>query len=460
MPSVQYGTGAYKRGFGDLPTLTLINMFVEKADTSESQIALQSRNGLGLIATIGSGPINGMFSKKGTLSGDVFSISNTALYRGTSAIASGTIAGTGVASFDGSDTEVLVTRGSTMRSYKAAGIVNVSFPDSAPVTAVCFIGSLFVAVRGDSTYPGRFYWSSVLDGRTWGALDYATAEREPDALLDIRALGDNLWLFGQQTIEAWAHTGDAALPFTRLENVAFDKGIHSTGAATKADNSLFFVGHNCAVYRISDVPNLISDSWLTEQIRASTTARMFTYWIDDHEMVALRLDDTTYVYDCKTQEWHENQTEGGQWIASHAVMVDKTAYFGHQTTGELMGWSEWDDMGVEMERHFSFGQQLNDPTPINTIKIWANSGHTPLLTGQGSDPTIELRLSDDSGNTWTPFDSEEFGMQGRYRQVPEWRALGQYDFPGILGEVRVTDPVGVRISAIKINDNGGGRARP
>jgi hypothetical protein len=34
-----------------------------------------------------------------------------------------------------------------------------------------------------------------------------------------------------------------------------------------------------------------------------------------------------------------------------------------------------------------------------------------------------------------------------------------FDFPGVLGEIRVTDPVPLRLSAIKINDPSGGRSR-
>jgi hypothetical protein len=131
VPSIAYGSSAYKRTNGNFPELKLINMYVEQAATSENQVALVSRPGLGLIATNGSGPINGLFSKKGTFGGDVFSISGTALYRGTVAVTTGTIAGTGPASFAGSDLELLVTRGSTMRSYKAAGIADVAFPDGA-----------------------------------------------------------------------------------------------------------------------------------------------------------------------------------------------------------------------------------------------------------------------------------------------------------------------------------------
>jgi hypothetical protein len=456
VPSVNYGAGAYKRDNGNLPPLTLINMFVESAKTSEGGVALLSRNGLGLLATNGSGPINGLFSKKGTLSGDVFSISGTALYRGTSAIASGTIAGSGVARFAGSDLELVVTRGTVARSYIAAGIANIAFPDSANVTAVTYIGSLFVFARASSA---KFYWSTPLDGRTIDPLDFATAEREPDWLLDIEALGDNLWLFGQQSVEAWAHTGDADLPFTRLENVAFDKGIHSTGCVVPADNSLFFVGSDRVVYRVADVPQRVSDHGVEERILASTACRLFAFKREGHEFVAVRLDSQTFLYDCATQEWCEFQSSGGQWIVSHATMQDKVAYFGHQTTGELMGWDEWDDMGEELERRFTFAAPLNNPLSVDRIHLWCNAGQTELLSGQGSSPIVEIRLSDDAGNTWDDWEGEELGVQGAYRQVPEWRALGMFDFPGLLGECRVTDPVPFRVSAIKVNDPAGGRQR-
>jgi hypothetical protein len=67
-------------------------------------------------------------------------------------------------------------------------------------------------------------------------------------------------------------------------------------------------------------------------------------------------------------------------------MSGKTAYLGHSTTGQLMGFDEWDDMGAEMERRLSFAQQLDEPTSIDRINIWANSGQTTLLAGQGVRP--------------------------------------------------------------------------
>lgn len=459
MPRAYLPTSAYERTNGNFPPFRLINVYAEQTPTSETQTALISRPGLGLLVTNGLGPINGLFSKRGTLDGDVFSISNTTLYRGTTSI--GPVAGSGAVSFAGSDLELVITRGGVPRSYLAAGIANIVFPDTANVTAVCYIGSLFVYARAGGA---KFYWSTPLDGRTIDALDFATAEREPDQLLDLAALGDNLWLFGQSTIEAWAHTGDADLPFTRLENVSFDKGIHSTGCVCAADNGLFFVGSNRSVYRVADVPQRISDHGIEERILASTDARMFTFQHEGHEFVCVRLDDETLAYDCATQQWCELQTNGGQWIVSCATMVDDIAYLGHGTNGKIMGWDEWDDLGVELERQWSWAVPSDDPLSIDNVVFWMNVGQSEVLSGTGSEPVMEISLSDDAGQTWSDWEDVDLGNAslggtGEYRTLPEVRALGMYDFPGIIGRCRVTDPVPVRLSDVKFNTARGGRSR-
>jgi hypothetical protein len=469
MPSIPYGSRTYRRENGNFPELSLINMFLERALTSENQVALLSRLGLGLLATMPGSAFNivGMYSKLGTLSGDVFTITRSAtasdgkLHRGTTAI-SGTVGVPGPVSFAGGFGELLIAAGALLSRYNGTAHNNPSFPDGANVRAVEFIGSLFVVVRADTS--GKFYWSAPLDGNSWDALDFATAEREPDSLLDVKALGDNIWLFGQQSIESWAHTGDADLPFTRIEQVAFDQGIMATGCVVPADNTLFFIGSKRVVYRLGQVPERISDHGIEERLAASTNARLFTFWYQGHEFVCMRLDDETLVYDCSTQEWTEFQSSEGNWIVAYAAMQGKTAYLGHATTGQIMGWSEWDDMGAALERRFAVAQQLDDPLSVDRLQLWVNSGQSDVLEGQGSEPLVEMRYSQDAGQTWSAWEATDLGNAsiggtGAYRTVPEWRALGMFDFPGMIFEFRLTDPVPFRVSAVKINEKGGGRSR-
>lgn len=455
MPSVAYGAGVYKRTNGNFPPLTLINMFLEAAKTSEGGVALLSREGLRESFEVGTGPINGVFSKKGCFSGDKFTVSNNTLYRNSTSL--GAITGSGPVSIDGSDNEVVVTRGGTAYSYNGTNLAAISFPDSANVRAVCFINGRFVFVR-DGT--AKFYWSDLLDGRTVDPLNFATAERQPDQLFDLIARGDILWLMGQSTVEAWSNDGSSAnIPFSRIEQVVFEVGVKATGCTAKADNTVFFVGSDDVLYRVGEVPTRVSDHDWEEHIGGSSSHSLFPFKYQGHEFVALRLDDKTLAYDCATQQPCEFQTDEGNWIAQCATMQGDTAYFGHSSTGQVMVFDGWDDLGDEMERRLTFTQQLDSPVSIDVVRVWANSGSGEVLSGQGSDPTIELRLSDDGGRTWGEWAQDRLGAEGEYRCVPEWRALGMFDFPGVMGELRVTDPVPFRLSAIKVNDPKGGRSR-
>jgi hypothetical protein len=186
------------------------------------------------FSTNGSGPINGMFSKRGTFGGRCVQhlehdiVSRHDFGRDDR--------GSGAASFAGSDLSWWLLGAAFPEAIWQRALPTSCSP--TPPTSRRFATSARCSfTRGRQA--AKFYWSTPLDGRTIDALDFATAEREPDQLLDLAALGDNLWLFGQSTVEAWAHTGEADLPFTRLENVAFDKGIMATGCRCSADNSLF-----------------------------------------------------------------------------------------------------------------------------------------------------------------------------------------------------------------------------
>jgi hypothetical protein len=459
VPSITYGVGAFKRDTGNLPPLELVNMFVEEAKTSENQVCLQSRAGLATFATRGSGPIKKLYSEKGVFSGAVLAVSSSTLYKDATSL--GTVNGSGPYSIAGTASEALIAGGGTLQRSTGAALANVSFPDSAAVRAVCVINFLFVAVRGDSTYPGRFYWSAVNNGNSWDALDYATAERAPDALLDIAALGDNIWLFGQSSLEVWQNTGAATLPFQRMEQVAFDKGIIATGAWAKADNSLIFIGSDAVVYRAAaDNPVRISEHWLEEKIAASSAWSVFAYSRQGHEFVCIRLDSETYAYDVVTQEWTEFQTSGANWIAQCSCMVGSTAYLGHSSTGAVMTFSGWQDLGADLTRKFTAGVPLDGPLSINGIRFWLNVGAAPT----GITPTLYLSYSRDQGRTYSTEISTDIGNatddgSDDYRVRAEFRRLGMFDDPGAMFKVRYAAAGGLRVSAVKVNDNGGGRSR-
>lgn len=450
MPSVSYGSGAYRRNNGNFPELKLVNMFVEQAKTSENQVALLSRKGLSSFASRGTGPITGIFQQAGVFSGDQFVVSGGTLYRGATSL--GTIAGTGPVSFAASASELLVTAGTTLYSYNGTNLAAVAFPDSANVRSIDFHDGLFLAVR-DATH--KYYWSAVLNGRTWGALDFASAESKPDNLIDLKVSNDTLWLFGDETIEPWANVGDADAPYQRFEQRIFAKGIKATGCVTELDNMLWFVGSDNMVYRLADAPERISDHGIEERVAAASSVSTYAYVSEGHSFLCVRLNDATLAYDVATREWHELQSSGrANFAARCATKAGTTPYFGDDTNGTVWQLSSgYQDNAGTLERRFTAGVPLDAPLPLDNVRLWTNPG-------QAAGGTVDMRYSRDAGLTWSDWVSTSLGASvGDYRTLVEWRALGLFDFPGAVIEFRCQSNAPFRVSAVKVNEPGGGRSR-
>ena len=72
---------------------------------------------------------------------------------------------------------------------------------------VTFLDSYFIVNRANT---GRFYLSGQYDGLTWDALNFATAESNPDNLQAVVADKGYLALLGTSSIELWINTGAQA----------------------------------------------------------------------------------------------------------------------------------------------------------------------------------------------------------------------------------------------------------
>jgi hypothetical protein len=461
MPAIPFGTGAYRRNVGNFAEIKCVNMFAEAAPTAEGQVALVGRPGLALSATRGTGPIRGIFREEGTFDGDVFCVSGNELYRGATSL--GTIEGAGQVSFASSGFEIVVTAGESAYSYDGTDLEAVVLAEDPAeefhVTSVTFVAGLFIYARKGSH---QYYWSAVLDGRSVSGIDYASAESEPDALRDVRAIRGNLFLIGSATIELWYPSGDLDLPFARIDQRLYSRGARATGASIEADNTLFFIGQDNILYRLGDVPERVSDNALEERVQASGSATLFLIEHDGHKHICARLDDATFAYDVSTQQIWELASYGRHNFAGRcAVAVGSTVLLGDDGTGKLYAFTDTpEDDGGTLHALFTAGFGLKEGTAVlNDVTVEANVGWTQFLAGQGESPLIEMRSSRDAGATWGNWRSAPLGRQGRYRNRARWTRIGMFDFPGALLEFRITDPAPRRVSGVFVNAEGGGRSR-
>jgi len=167
----------------------------------------------------------------------------------------------------------------------------------------------------------------------------------------------------------------------------------------------------------------------------------------------LRLDEETQVFG---KTWTEFKSYGEtNWIPQ----CYSDGVFGSAIDGKTLEWgSDNLDLGGVLERRFRGGFALNSGgVPIANILLRSNPGNTPYLTGTYADPSVEMRISRDAGNTWGSWRRKSLGAQGRYRKKLQWVACGVASQPGLLVEFRVTDPIDWRVSDVLFNEGYGGR---
>jgi len=447
MPRMQFGTGAFKRTRGDLPELPVINMIAEPSPTEETGVVLQSRPGVVESHSYGAEPVDVLFQKDGVISGKLFAVSGGRLF-GPGLL--GHVDGDGPFSIDGYSNAVFVAGGRNLWMFNGGALVSAAFPDDANVIKVLVGASRVIAIRGDTQ---KFYWSNPLSSVITG-LNFASAEGQPDRILDALFIDDILVLFGAETVEFWPNTQSAELPFQPLEGRVLERGVKATGCATKF-NSTFAWVTNLNQVCITDPDNVVSFAGLEALIGKSSAVRLWTFVLEGTECLALRIDGGTWVFSPRVGRWSQFVLDG---LDNWQAQCFAGGVFGSAVDGKALVWSEGHtDLGGVLERRWRAGFPITSGGLIvSNVVARVNVGITPYLTGDYVEPAIEMRRSLDAGHTWGQWRRVSLGKQGKYRKRVQWTACGMAGHPGFLCEFRVTDPVDVRVSDIVINEPMGG----
>lgn len=278
MTSVPLGTGAWVRNRAEEPAFSLINRFFEKNPTNQAeQVALIERPALVELLEAGDGPGRRLYRQLGFSNGDLFHVSGPELWNHhmevnrtiTSTQITGLIDGDGAPDMAATDLDLFITDGVTLQyTDGAAALATIATPDDIPMVSLDVFNSYTLCVRNNSD---RFYW--INPGEiTIDPLNFATAERLPDGVLQVRAVGDEFWLLGEKTIEPYRATGEGDAPFARIEGRVFEFGIFGGTAVRMKDTSVICIADDGAAYAIAGTPNLISNPSVAERTRDAILA--------------------------------------------------------------------------------------------------------------------------------------------------------------------------------------------
>lgn len=344
---------------------------------------------------------------------------------------------------------IIIVDGTYGYSYTFATntFAQITDPDFAPnPVALDVLDGIFIVVEGGS----QRFWIST-DGVEWRGLDFASAESNVDNLIGCIVDHQEVLFGGTDTIEVHYNSGDV-FPFTR--RAVIETGMVSPGGMCKADNSVFFIGSDRVVWRLNGYsPTRASTHGVEYAIREGdiSDALMWSEKREGHLFIWCQFPaiNQTWVYDVSTNYWHRRAyrdsvtAELNRHRANCYFYFNNKHFIGDHSDGTIreLSMDVYDDDGdplpaIRVCRHVADGGLRKVTHHRLQLDIEAGVG---LITGQGSDPQMTLKWSDDGGHTWSDEVARTMGAIGNYNTRLIWSPLGAaYDR---VYWSQVTDPV-------------------
>lgn len=328
-----------------------------------------------------------------------------------------------------------------------SSIADTDLPNANSVTA---IGGYFVWSIED----GRFFISSIDEGTTIDALDFSSAEANPDGLLVAEARAQEVIMFGNKSIEFWAFTGAAAFPFERntaatLQNL----GLLCQHSVRDLNDVKFFVASDGTVRMLSGYqPIRISTPAVERDIDAAdkSAIRGMAYSIRGRQVYVLSCPSWTWVYDGAApqgQNWHERQSyDENRWRGSVFVDIDGTRVVGDFESNAIytLDPDTYTEAGTHLVMTVRTGPQHAYPTEFVVNRVFLDTIPGTGLNSSDehlSDPKVMMRYSRDGGKTWSNERTASVGQIGEYKRRVKWERLGQTKEDGIMFEFSMSAAV-------------------
>ena len=429
-----------------------INYYLEAAqEEAKSPNALVGTPGLTTFVDLGEGEDNAIRGMR-TFGDSLYVVSGQTLYRIDefgAATAKGTIPLDSRVSISNNITQLIIVNGKEGFIYNPTDDVFEQILDSdfRPADLVVFLDQYFVLHETDTD---RFFISDLANGLSYDGTQFATAEGLPDNIVSILSDHRDLLLFGGESTELWTNTGNTDFPFEVQNGVFIERGCSAAFSSLKMDNQVYWLGEDRVVYNLNGyLPAKISTHAIDERIRQYDRvddAFAFTYTEGGHYFYVLTFPsgNETWVYDAASKRWHQRSSGllGGKWRASAYASFNGKNYVGDANSGKVFELSleVYDEDGGQIRRVRTTMPEHSNELPVfmSKLQIYMESG-TGLLTGQGSDPQLELSWSDDGGRTFKAPRYRSLGKIGEYAKRIIWRRLGR--FRNRIFRLAITDPV-------------------
>jgi hypothetical protein len=286
-----------------------------------------------------------------------------------------------------------------------------------------------------------------------------------------------VWVFGDDSTEVWYNAGTADFPLQRIQGAFNEIGCAAPFSIAKLDNGVFWLAKDSQgqgmVYRATGYAgqrvSTHAIEWQIQQYSDMSDAIGYTYQQDGHSFYVLVFPqaNTTWVFDVATEMWHERAGWHNGEFTRHRgnckTVFNGEVIVGDYENGKLYAFRQdvYDDAGKPQRwlrswRALPPGQNTLLRTAHHSLQLDCETG-VGLNLGQGNNPAVMLRWSDDGGHTWSYEHWRTMGRIGQYGFRTYWRRLGMtVKLRDRIYEISGTDPVKIAITGAELTASGTG----
>lgn len=440
-----------------------VNWYVERIEaTGKAPVVYYPCPGFSLFSNVSGdvGPVRAIYENNGRcfaaiatsavelFSGGAFTDHGAiAIDSNMASICSNGVGGNQVAFCSGGDVKIFDLTTNTLSASVVSNINKILFIDGY------FIG---LDINNSSVRS-----SALNDGTSWDPLDIAQRNDAADQWVGMGQRLRELWLFGRKTSLVYYNAGADGFPFVPFENAFVEEGCAATDSVAEINNQLYWLGSSGMVRRsLGYQAERISTHAVERDISQYTVtsdAIGITYYDQGHAFYILKFptEGRTWCFDATTGLWHERGEWSNPELAFGAFRGNCCARaFNKNLVGDGAGGKIY-DMSIDVATVDEDGEGMRRlrRTPIqcdenrllsfSLLELDFQTG-LGLTTGQGANPRVMLRASNDGGMTWGNQRTCSAGPKGQYGARVYWRQLGSARRR--VYEIVVSDPIPWRLA--------------
>jgi len=343
-------------------------------------------------------------------------------------------------------------------------LTEITDPDFQVSDSVTFYRGLFVFTATDGR---QLFVSSPVSPLVFEALDFGSAEGDPDRIITQIVDHDELSIIGSKTTEVFRNIGGADFPLQIIPGAFTQKGAHSKYGVVKFDNTYMFIGGGenelTAIWRqtSSSSANKVSTDAIDNAIQKFNkdeiaSAFAMTYakkgqFFAIFTFNSTRIPGKTFVYNGTASGlagmpvWSEFQSgiDDAPWRVCAIVKAYGKLLVGDSVDGRIGEIVEdvYTEYGNAVLRQAALKPMSQDGMKVFAGELEADfEAGVGLTTGQGSNPVAMMEFSDDGGHTFKGPFKRSIGKIGEYGHETVWNRQGRFPNTRTI-RFSVTDPV-------------------